>query len=88
MAASKPVVVSNKSGASEIIQSGQNGIVVEEPNPKNMAAQIDLLISNPELRRKIGENAYKYTQENLSWEIYAKNMEFVFKKAVQNFKKA
>ncbi len=87
MAASKPVIVSNKSGASEIIQNSQNGFVVEEPNPKNMAAQIEKLITDPELRRKIGENAYKYTRENLSWEIYARNMASIFEKAVENIKR-
>jgi glycosyltransferase involved in cell wall biosynthesis len=87
MAASKPVVVSNKSGASEIIRSGQNGFVFDEPNPHNMAVQIENLISAPELRRKIGENAYEYTVQNLSWEVYAKNMAAVFRNVVENFKK-
>ncbi len=88
MAASKSVIVSNKSGASEIIQNSQNGFVVEEPNPKNMAAQIEKLITDSELRRKIGENAYKYTQENLSWESYARNMASVFKKAAEKYKRS
>ncbi len=88
MAASKSVIVSNESGASEIIQNSQNGFVVEEPNPKNMAAQIEKLITDSELRRKIGENAYKYTQENLSWESYARNMASVFKKAAEKYKRS
>ena len=45
MATSKPVVVSRKSGASEIIQSGQNGIVIDEPNAENMAIEVEKLIS-------------------------------------------
>ena len=87
MATSKPVVVSRKSGVSEIIQNGQNGVVIDEPNSENMAIEIEKLIANSELRKKIGVNAYKYTVENLSWEIYAKNMENIFKQTIENFGK-
>ncbi len=86
MAASKPVLVSNKSGVSEIIRNGQNGFVIEEPNPRNMALQIENLITNSELRQKIGENAYEYAKQNLSWQMYARNMSLVFEKALQNLK--
>lgn len=85
MAASKPVLVSNKSGVSEIIRNGQNGFVIEEPNPRNMALKIENLIANSELRQKIGENAYEYAQQNLSWQRYARSMSLVFEKTLQNF---
>jgi glycosyltransferase involved in cell wall biosynthesis len=84
MAASKPVLVSNKCGSSEIIQNGVNGIVVEASNPKDMATNIEKLINSTELQKKIGENAYEYARKNLSWKIYAKNMETVFQRAIAN----
>lgn len=86
MSASKPVLVSNKSGSSEIIKHGQNGFVLEQPYPKNMALQIENLIVNSEIRYKVGENAYEYVKKNLSWEVYARNMSFVFKRTLKNFK--
>jgi glycosyltransferase involved in cell wall biosynthesis len=88
MVASKPVIVSRLSGASEIIRNGQNGFVIDEPNPENMAAQAEKLIIDPELKRKMGTAAYEYTKENLSWEIYAKNMETIFKKTIDNFQRS
>ena len=88
MAASKPVVVSRKSGVSEIIQSGQNGILIDEPNAENMAVEVEKLIADTELRERIGVNAYKFTVENLSWKIYAKNMETVFQQTIDNFRKS
>jgi glycosyltransferase involved in cell wall biosynthesis len=87
MASSKPVVVSRKSGASEIIESGQNGVVIDEPTAENMAFEVEKLIVDSELRRTMGVNAYRYTVENLSWKIYAKNMEKIFKQTVNNFRK-
>jgi glycosyltransferase involved in cell wall biosynthesis len=86
MSASKPVLVSNKSGSSEIIKHGQNGFVLEQPYPKNMALQIKNLIVNSELRYKVGENAYEFVKKNLSWEAYAKNMALVFERTLRNFK--
>ena len=87
MAASKPVVVSSRSGASEVILNGDNGFVIDEPNAENMALQIEKLIADPELQRKIGQNANEFIRKNLSWEIYAKNMEIVFRKAIDSFRK-
>jgi glycosyltransferase involved in cell wall biosynthesis len=86
MAAAKPVIVSKKSGASEIVQSGVNGIVVDHAKPEEIAKQIELLMNNPKLRRKLGENGYEYVRNNLSWEKYAKNMESILQQTILNFK--
>jgi glycosyltransferase involved in cell wall biosynthesis len=87
MAASKTVLVSRQSGSSEVIHSGQNGIIIDEPYGKNMAAEIEKLIPDSDLRHTMGINAYEYTRENLSWEVYARNMETVFKKTIKSFRK-
>ena len=84
MSASKPVLVSNKAGASEIIIDGQNGFVIEEPYVENIALQIENLIINPELRKRVGQNAYEFVKKDLSWERYAKNMMLVFQKALKS----
>jgi len=83
MAAAKPVIVSKKCGASEIVQSGVNGIVVDHAKPEEIAKQVELLMNNPNLRKKLGENAYEYVKNNLSWEKYAKNMESIFKQTIK-----
>jgi glycosyltransferase involved in cell wall biosynthesis len=87
MAAGKPVIVSKNCGASEIIQSGENGIIVDHAKPKEMAEQAELLINNSKLRKKLGGNAYEYVKGNLSWEKYAKNMESVFQGAIVSFRR-
>ena len=86
MAASKPVIVSNKCGASEIIQSHVNGIVVNHAKPEETAKQVELLMNNAELRKKLGEHAYEYVKSHLSWEKYARTMETIFEKAILAFK--
>ena len=87
MAASKPVIIPKESGVSEIITNGINGIVIKTAIPEETAKSIELLIIDPTLRRKIGENAYQYVKNNLSWKQYAKSMENIFEMTIANFKK-
>lgn len=87
MAAAKPVIVSKEVGTSEIIQNGVNGIVIDCAQPEEIAKQIEMLMDDSKLRRKLGENAYQYIKNNLSWERYAKNVENVFEQAISRPKK-
>jgi glycosyltransferase involved in cell wall biosynthesis len=87
MAAAKPVVVSVKAGISEIIQNGVNGFLFEEPNAKKMVEIVEQLMADSDLCLKIGSNAREYTKGKLSWKMYAKHMENIFKKTIDINKK-
>jgi len=63
-----------------------NGIVVDFAKTEEAAKQVELLLNDAQLRRKIGDNAYQYVKNHLSWEKYAKTMETIFEKAVLTFK--
>jgi len=82
MAVAKPVIVSKQVGTSEIIQDHVNGIIVDKVAPEEISKQVEILIENPELCKKLGENAYRYVKNNLSWEKYAKNVESVFQETL------
>jgi starch synthase len=82
MVAAKPVIVSNKCGASEIIQNNENGIIVDHAKPEEMAKHIERLINDPKLRKRLGDNAHEYVRNNLSWEKFARNMEKIFEQTV------
>ncbi len=81
MAAKKPVIVSRRCGASEIIEDGVNGLLVNHADSEDLAAKVERLIGDPELRKKLGENAQNYVKANLSWVKYAERMETAFEKA-------
>lgn len=83
MAAGKPVIVSKQVGTSEIISQNENGIIIETATPQEIASQIEYLIKNPKLRKKLGENAYLYVRDNLSWEKYAKRVAQVFEETLR-----
>ena len=86
MAAAKPVIVSRQVGTSEIIQDYVNGIVIDRAKPEEIAKHVEMLIDNPKLCKKLGENAYEYVKNNLSWERYAKKVESVFQEAISRSK--
>jgi len=57
MAAGLPVVCSAvKHGPLEIIQTEENGLLVEAKNPKQLAEALRRLMGDPQLRRKLADN--------------------------------
>ena len=71
MASGLPVVTSRSAGAADFITDGVDGLLLSAPGDINdLAAKIDLLLSNAELRKTIGVHARK-TAEKLSWERVA-----------------
>lgn len=63
----KPVIACvDGGGYAELIKDGVNGYLVE-PNSEALAEAIFKLISNPDLAKKMGENAYE-TSRFYSWE--------------------
>jgi glycosyltransferase involved in cell wall biosynthesis len=59
-----------------------NGIVVDHAKPEEMARHVERLINDSKLRKRLGENAYEYVRNNLSWEKYARTMEKVFEQTI------
>ncbi len=87
MSASKPVIVSNKCGGSEIIQSNVNGLIFDQTNPEEITKQVEMLINDPSMCKKIGEQAYLFVRSHLSWEKYARTMETIFEESLLAFNK-
>jgi len=72
MASGLPVIISKLAGSAEIIKNGYEGLLLDNPtNSKEIAEKMNLLISNKDLRKQMGENAYK-TAQKYSWEETAR----------------
>ncbi|MDX2245492.1 MAG: glycosyltransferase family 4 protein [Bacteroidia bacterium] len=57
MGGGKPIIASDLPVLREVLTDGRNALLVEATNPSAWAMKIRLLRNNPELRRKIAENA-------------------------------
>lgn len=57
MATAKPVVTTNVSGIPELVQHGVNGMLVAPQDPEALAATIEALLSDRDLRLRLGNRA-------------------------------
>jgi glycosyltransferase involved in cell wall biosynthesis len=79
MACKKPVVASRVGGIPEIIEHGENGIMVDESDPVAFAAAIESLLNNPGLRQSLGARAYLTVQQRFTHETMGCHYQSLFK---------
>jgi glycosyltransferase involved in cell wall biosynthesis len=71
MAAGLPVVVTNVTGASELIESGREGILVPPADIPALRDALRALIDDPERRVRMGAAARVRLEQGFSWDEYA-----------------
>lgn len=84
MACGLPVIVSRTSGASEVLKDGENAILIEPKNPLAIAKAVKKLIDDRLFYKKLRSNGFKFVQENISWDRYAREMLNIFHKLSNN----
>jgi glycosyltransferase involved in cell wall biosynthesis len=80
----KPVVVTDVGSIPEVVDNGKTGYIIPPRNPKKLAEAIIDLLKDKEKRREMGENAYRKTEEELSWDNIAVKTIEVYKKALSD----
>lgn len=66
MAAGKAVVASRTDGNREVIEHGKNGLLVDIGDEEEWVRAAEMLIAQPELRRRLGEEAQKTITDRFS----------------------
>ncbi|MEP6674224.1 MAG: glycosyltransferase family 4 protein [Ferruginibacter sp.] len=66
MACRLPLIASDVKGINNMVQNGVTGLLVPAKDTHKMAAAIEELISDPQLRNRLSVEAFKYAQENFS----------------------
>jgi glycosyltransferase involved in cell wall biosynthesis len=74
MAAGKAVVATALNQATEVIQHGHNGLLVEAGNVNGFAKAILDLLDDSEKRGRLGQNARQDAVEQHSWEQYTRRL--------------
>jgi glycosyltransferase involved in cell wall biosynthesis len=64
----KPVIASNVGGIPDIVQDGENGLLVSEKDPAALAATLKRLLSDRELSSRLGTSGYAYAQDHFGWD--------------------
>lgn len=78
MAAGKPIVATDLNQAAEVIQDGQNGLLVEAGDMHRFAESILTLLDDPVKRRRLGQNARQQAVGLYSWEQYTRKLEKIY----------
>ncbi len=84
MAAGKPIVATALNQASEVIQNGHNGILVEAGDVNRFAEAILTLLNDPAERVRQGQNARQKAIESYSWEDYTRRLEEIYLNVLAN----
>jgi glycosyltransferase involved in cell wall biosynthesis len=67
----KPSIVSDHGGPAEIVQNGITGLHVDALVPSRVADKIEELIRQPESVRSMGDAAFSWVMQNMTWDIFA-----------------
>lgn len=78
----KPVVVTNVGSLPEVVEHGETGYIVPPRDSIRLAEAIIDLLKDSGKRKRMGENAYKKANEELSWDGIALKTVEVYKKAI------
>ncbi len=74
-----PAVVSNYGGNPGVITDGQNGFLFEQKDSQALAKAVERLMDEPLTRKKLQEGARKRFLQEFTAEIYARNIEEVYR---------
>lgn len=83
MQAGKPVIATRIGALSEIIDNGKEGILIEPGNISQLVSSMDRLISDVEIRKRLGSAARKRFYKEFSKDIFDRNIFEVFKQISQ-----
>ena len=65
MCAGKPIVASRVGGVPEIVTDGVNGFAVDNTTD-DFCEKIDLILTNDDMRKRMGENSFSFYEKNLA----------------------
>jgi phosphatidylinositol alpha-mannosyltransferase len=80
MASGKPIVASDIDGYASVMTDGQEGLLVPPKNDEALAAALERLILDPDLREEMGLRGQR-TVQNYRWEKVAAQVEACYREA-------
>jgi glycosyltransferase involved in cell wall biosynthesis len=82
-ASAKPVVAFDIGGINETVQNKETGLLVNSGNADELADALLKLLSDKELREKMGSKGQLFVSENYTWDICSQKMLNVYLEALR-----
>lgn len=87
MACARPVVASRAGGMAEIVQDGENGLLVPPDDPAALADGLARVLANPDLAHKWGEKARQHVDRHFSNQVVAQRTLQVYDQTLHAWKR-
>lgn len=84
LAAAKPLVWPDDSGVNDVLQDGVHGFKVPPHDIAATARALEKILSDDELRARLGKNSKALSDEKLTWNANAAAMSAVFREAASD----
>lgn len=81
IAAGLPIIATNIAGVKEVINNGENGIIIDEKNPEQIGKAILKLTDDYDLRKKLADNCLK-ERNRYTWEKISEEYNDIFEKII------
>jgi glycogen(starch) synthase len=82
MASSRAIVSSNQGGMPELIQDGVNGLLAESEQPDSFIHQLDRLVTDVTLRRRLGTEARRSVEQRYTDDAIARQSVAVYERCI------
>ena len=83
MAHKLPVIATNTGEINKLVIDNKTGFLLNDNNPQSLAALIEKLINNPELRNSLGLSGYHHLQSNFTLDKMGKEVTDIYKKILE-----
>lgn len=84
MSAGLPIITTNRGGNPEVIESGENGLIVEDPtNPSEFAEKIGQVLADRSLMSSMGEKGRHLAERLYEWDRVSSDLIKVWKKTLE-----
>jgi glycosyltransferase involved in cell wall biosynthesis len=84
MACGCPVIASRNTGAEDLFSNGQEGFIVPARDADALAAAMQRLADDPDLRNQMSVASVRRVAESGGWDDYGRNVKGVFSKLVSD----
>lgn len=79
MAMAKPVILSDLPALREIVADGETGLICKPADPADLAATLAKLAHDPGLRKRLGESARAWIEQNRTWQENALRLKRLYR---------
>ena len=77
-----PVIATRVGGIPGVIQDGKTGLLVEYGNINQFVSRIKMLLTNEDLRNRLGQAIFEQTEKKYSWDVVTRKHEQLYKSII------